>query len=31
MRVERNMMDTLTGVTELSDREAYGKLLTICK
>lgn len=29
MRVERNMMDTLTGVTETADREAYKKLLSV--
>lgn len=31
IRAERNMMDTLTGVTEIKDREAYARLLTIVK
>lgn len=31
IRAERNMMDNLTGQTELSDQEAFKKLLTIVK
>ena len=31
IRAERNMMDTLTGVTETKDREAVNKLLTLVR